>query len=85
MYVIKALFRVDPNAYTVQEFVLNKESQWVIATGDAIMFYNVESAVNFAKGSKIIESLSRLGSGSMPYIVGPRGGKYSIFTGRLLK
>ena len=85
MYVIKALFRIDSNSYTLAEFTLTEDYKWAIATNKSFQFPSVHCAIQFAKTKQIVENRPRLGSDSMPYIVGPKSGRYSIFNGRLYK
>ena len=53
--------------------------KWVDAT--CFSFTSPYIAAQFAKNNKVVENRPRLGSDSCPYIIGPKGGIYSIVTG----
>jgi hypothetical protein len=48
-------------------------------------FKSAKQAMIYAKEYKIVENRPKLGSDSMPFIVGPKGGIYSIFSGEYIK
>lgn len=81
-YTIKALYRIDSNAYTLAEFTLTQDNKWALATNTPQRFQTIGQARRYAEKHKIVENRPRLGSDSCPYIVGPKGGKYSIFGGK---
>ena len=85
MYVIKMQYRVYNNSDSLSfiELTLSEDLKWYAATNDAASFHSPSAAVEYAKRCKVVENRGQLGSDSMPYIVGPKGGKYSIFTGRI--
>jgi hypothetical protein len=90
-YIIKALSRYYPSEVKSISYIeiyfhadSNNETRW-IRSGSAEKFYTVKHAVEYAKNNKAVEKRPTLGADTMPWIEGPRGGRYSIFTGRLLK
>ncbi len=68
---------------TFLEVILTKGLKWAVATNEAITFHSVNNAVYFYKTHNVTGP--QLGTDGMPYIEGPRGGKYSIFSGKPYK
>lgn len=64
---------------------LGTDLSWYIATNVPALFKTVKQAVQFAEKNKIVENRRFLGTDTCPFIVGPRFGTYSIFSGRILK
>lgn len=56
---------------------------WMIAANSCLKFPSVQAAVRYLENNKITGV--RCGTDSMPYIVGPKGGTYSPYSGRLYK
>lgn len=54
--------------------------QWYPGTN--FTFNSVDHALQWAKLYNVVRERPKLGSDTCPYIIGPRGGIYSIFTGK---
>lgn len=76
-YTIKANRRVQPLSFT--EVILNTKNEWCEATNEPREFMSPHAAKWFIHKYKI--SGPQLASDGMPMIIGPKGGRYSIFTG----
>ena len=75
-YVIQAYFRVDGG---MGLFTLGIDKQWYRACNKPINSYSLKTARHWAKENKIVETRPQLGSDTVPFITGPRGGRHSIF------
>lgn len=85
-YVIKANKRVYKQQgliLTFVEVILNRNHEWVIATAEPITLESVDAAVRYINWNKI--KGPACGTDHMPRIVGPRGGVYSVYSGRRLR
>lgn len=57
--------------------------QWYDATN--FTFNSIDHAVQWSKLHEVVKNRPKLGSDTCPYIIGPRGGIYSIFSGKRRK
>ena len=80
-YVIKARLPYKGDMLSLVESTLSTSNEFMIATSSASYFNSPASAAAYAKKHCIVENRTRLGGDTCPYIVGPRGGTYSIFSG----
>jgi hypothetical protein len=75
-YVIQAYFRVDGG---MGLFTLGIDKKWYSACNLPVRSYSVKTARHWANENKIVENRPQLGSDTVPFITGPRGGRHSIF------
>lgn len=77
MYVIKSTFK-NGSDYSFSEYTLGEDLKWYLACNRPAGFQTVGQARNFATKHRITETRPVLGSDSLPYIVGPKGGKTKL-------
>lgn len=76
MYTIKAMLKYNDSLAT---YTLSDGAKWFIASNSVIEFRTISEARAYARTNKIVENRPQLGSDSVPFIRGPRGGRHSIF------
>lgn len=75
-YTIKALFPLNGG---LVEHVLGENNRWYAAANRIQAFQTIDQARRYIEKHRIVENRPTLGTESCPYIVGPKGGRYSVF------